>query len=532
MSKFRVLVSDPISEQGLAALRQAPEVELDIKTDLKPEELLSIIGDYDALLVRSQTKVTADVIQAGKRLRAIGRAGVGVDNIDVAAATSRGVIVINAPDGNTISTCEHTFAMMMAMARKIPQAHGVLKGGTWDRKSFVGVELRGKTLGILGFGRIGTEVAKRALAFGMRVLAFDPFLTEERAEAIGVAMASVDEIVETADFITVHTPLTKDTKHLLSTEQFARMKDGVRILNCARGGIIDEAALVEALRSGKVAAAALDVFEEEPPVNNPLLDFENVIVTPHLGASTAEAQINVAIDVAKELLHLLKGEPFRNAVNMPSLSAEAMKTVGPYLTLAEKLGTLVASLSGSQDPALKIEITYFGTLAEQNTDPLTRSVLKGLLAHHHGEEVNYVNAPFLADQNRIKVEEIKTSRHSVYANLLRVTLTTQRGSYSAAGTRIADLGSRIVQIDSFKVDLEPQGVLLLARNIDRPGMIGKVGTLLGERDINIGSMKVGRQETQGEALMVLAVDRAPDESTLRAMEQIDGILSVQDVVLS
>ncbi|MGZ6550876.1 MAG: hydroxyacid dehydrogenase, partial [Tumebacillaceae bacterium] len=286
MAKFRVLVSDPISEQGLGALLQSPDVEVDIRTDLEPDELQAIIGAYDGLLVRSQTKVTADLIRAGKKLRAIGRAGVGVDNIDVPAATRHGVIVVNAPDGNTISTCEHTFAMLMAMARKIPQAHGTLKAGTWDRKSFVGVELRGKTLGILGFGRIGTEVAKRAKAFGMEVLGYDSFLTRERAEAVDVRMCSVDEIVRGSDFITVHTPLIKETKHLLSREQFALMRDGVRILNCARGGIIDEKALLEALENGKVAAAALDVFEEEPPLGNPLLDHPHVVVTPHLGAST------------------------------------------------------------------------------------------------------------------------------------------------------------------------------------------------------------------------------------------------------
>ena len=530
MSKFRVLVSDPISEQGLGALNESPNVELDIRTDLSPEQLTEIIGNYDALLVRSQTKVTAEIIAAGKNLRAIGRAGVGVDNIDVAAATRHGVVVINAPDGNTMSTCEHTFAMLMAMARKIPQAHGKLKNGTWDRKSFVGVELNKKTLGVLGFGRIGTEVAKRAKAFNMKVLAYDPFLTRERAEAVGVTMATVDEIVEASDFITVHTPLTKDTKHLLSHDQFARMKDGVRLLNCARGGIIDEAALVAALESGKVAAAALDVFEEEPPLDNPLLKFDNVVVTPHLGASTQEAQINVAIDVAYELLNILEGRAFKNAVNLPSLSGEAMKQVGPYLLLAERLGTLVATLAG--DPVRKIEVTYTGHLAEGQTDPLTRSVLKGLLTHYHGEEVNFVNAPFLAEQYRVQVEEIKSSRHAVYANLLQVKLISESKSISVAGTLINEIvGPRIVLIDDFKVDLEPEGHLLLVKNMDRPGMIGQIGTLLGQAAINIGSMKVGSRN-EGEALMVLAVDKSPNEDTMAIIEKIDGIMEVKDVVLA
>ena len=529
MSKFRVLVSDPISEKGLGALNESPTVDLDIRTDLTPAQLVEIIGDYDALLVRSQTKVTAEIIAAGKKLKAIGRAGVGVDNIDVAAATQHGIVVINAPDGNTISTCEHTFAMMMSMARKIPQAHGKLKAGTWDRKSFVGVELSNKTLGVLGFGRIGAEVAKRAKAFNMKVMAFDPFLTRERAESVGVQMATVDEIVENADFITVHTPLTKDTKHLISHDQFARMKDGVRLLNCARGGIIDEQALVAALESGKVAGVALDVFEEEPPLGNPLLNFDNVVVTPHLGASTQEAQINVAIDVAFELLNILEGRAFKNAVNLPSLSGEAMKQVGPYLLLAERLGTLVASLGG--DPVRKIEVTYTGHLAEGQTEPLTRSVLKGLLSYYH-EEVNYVNAPLVAEQYRVQVEEVKSSRHAVYANLLQVRLITEKQSISAAGTLINEIvGPRIVLIDDFKVDLEPEGTLLLAKNMDQPGMIGQIGTVLGQAQINIASMKVGRR-IEREALMVLSVDKSPDEETIAAIAKIDGIMSVKDVVLS
>ncbi|TCP56002.1 D-3-phosphoglycerate dehydrogenase [Tumebacillus sp. BK434] len=530
MVKHRVLVSDPISEQGLAALLEAPEVEVDIRTDLTPEGLLEVIGGYDALLVRSQTQVTAEVLQAGVNLRAIGRAGVGVDNIDVAAATRQGVIVINAPDGNTISTCEHTFAMLLAMARKIPQAHGKLKGGAWDRKSFVGVELSGKTLGILGFGRIGTEVAKRALAFNMRVLAFDPFLTRERAEKVGVVMASVDEVVAAADFITVHTPLIKETKHLLSRDQFARMKPGVRILNCARGGIIDEAALIEALQRGKVAGAALDVFETEPAtLENPLLSFENVVVAPHLGASTEEAQINVAIDVGRELLQLLRDRPFKNAVNLPSLSDEAMRTISPYLELAEKAGRLAAALA--EGPVQKIEMTYAGKLADKQTDPLTRSILKGLLGYHHGEEVNYVNAPYLAEQHRIRLTETKTTRHDLYADLLQVTVQTDQGDVTIAGTLIADLGPRIVQINDFKVDLAPEGTLLMTEHLDQPGMIGKVGTLLGRADINIAAMQVARRSQGGMALMILAVDKMLDAETFEAIQYVNGIRRVREVTV-
>ncbi len=530
MANFRVLVSDPISEQGLASLLEAEEVTVDIRTDLTPDTLLQVIGNYDALLVRSQTKVTAEVIQAGVNLRAIGRAGVGVDNIDVTAATQRGVIVINAPDGNTISTCEHTFAMLLSLARKIPQAHGRLKAGDWDRKSFVGVELNGKTLGILGFGRIGSEVAKRALAFNMRVLAYDPFLTRERAEKLGVIMSSIEEIVEGADFITVHTPLIKETKHLLSSEQFARMKPGVRVLNCARGGIIDEAALVEAVQSGKVAGAALDVFEVEPAtLANRLVQLDEVIITPHLGASTEEAQINVAIDVGRELLHILRDQPFKNAVNLPSLSDEAMRTISPYVTLAEKAGRLAASLATGS--IQKIEMIYAGKLADKQTDPLTRSILKGLLGYHHGEEVNYVNAPFLAEQHRIRLTETKTSRHDLYADLLQVNVHTETSSVTIAGTLIADLGPRIVQIDDFKVDLAPEGTLLMTEHLDQPGMIGKVGTLLGGANVNIASMQVARRQVGGLALMILTVDKVLDADTLARIESIEGIHRVREVTI-
>ncbi|HHY67102.1 MAG TPA: phosphoglycerate dehydrogenase, partial [Alicyclobacillus sp.] len=357
---FKILVSDAISEEGLKKLMDAPDVQVDIRPGLPPEELKALIGEYDALLVRSQTKVTADLLAGARNLKAVGRAGVGVDNIDIEAATRRGIIVVNAPDGNTISTAEHTFAMLMALARNIPQAYASIQSGKWDRKSFVGVELRGKTLGIVGLGRIGTEVAKRAMAFGMTVLAYDPFLTRERADQLGVESVSVDDICRRADFITVHTPLTKETRHMISGPQFALMKKGVRILNCARGGIIDEKALLAALEDGTVGGAALDVFEEEPPKNNPLLASKRVIATPHLGASTVEAQINVAIDVGEEILNILHNRPFKNAVNLPSLPAEVMRAVQPYLTLGEKLGQLISQIAAGRLSA--IEVTYGGAV--------------------------------------------------------------------------------------------------------------------------------------------------------------------------
>ncbi|MDI3256196.1 MAG: phosphoglycerate dehydrogenase [Kyrpidia sp.] len=526
---FKILVSDPISEEGLKQLMEAPDVQVDIRPGLPPEELRQIIDEYDALLVRSQTKVTAGLLEGARRLKAIGRAGVGVDNIDVEAATRRGIIVVNAPDGNTISTAEHTFAMLMSLARNIPQAHISIKSGKWDRKSFVGVELRGKTLGILGLGRIGTEVAKRAGAFGMTVLAYDPFLTAERADKLGIESVSVEEVCRRSDFITVHTPLTKETRHLIGAAQFALMKPGVRILNCARGGIIDERALFAAIENGTVAGAALDVFEEEPPKENPLLASDRVIATPHLGASTVEAQINVAIDVGEEILNILRDRPFKNAVNLPSLPADVMRAVQPYLTLGEKLGQLVSQLVAGR--LSSIEIAYGGSVAEREVAPVSRTILKGILAYHHGDEVNFVNAPFIAETLGIAVTETKTGKHRVFNDWISVNLTTDQGTHSAAGTLFNGLGPRIVQIDGYSVDIPPQGTLLITRHIDQPGIIGQVGSLLGAAGVNIAAMQVGRREIGGQAVMVLAVDKPVDAETLGGICRVPGILEVRDVLL-
>jgi D-3-phosphoglycerate dehydrogenase len=363
---FKVLVTDPISDLGLQQLNEADDVVVDKKTGLKEDELAAIIGDYDALLVRSQTKVTDRIMEAGKKLKVIGRAGVGVDNIDLEAATKRGIVVINAPDGNTIATCELTFAMMMSTARQIPQAYKKTVSGEWDRKSFVGVELRAKVLGIIGMGRIGSEVAKRAKVFGMEVIGYDPFLTQDRAEKMGVKLGSVNEIAKQADFITVHTPLTPETRHIIGKAQFAMMKKGVRIINCARGGIVDEVALVDAINQGIVAGAAFDVYEEEPPAaDHPFLNHPQIIVTPHLGASTIEAQENVAIDVSEEVLHILRNEPFKNAVNMPPVPANVLSVLQPYFHLGEKLGRFVGKLTESA--VEEIIVNYAGDLSEYLT---------------------------------------------------------------------------------------------------------------------------------------------------------------------
>ncbi|GIP25553.1 D-3-phosphoglycerate dehydrogenase [Paenibacillus sp. J23TS9] len=511
---FKVLVSDPISDLGIQQLMDAADVLVEKKTGLGEDELVAIIGEYDALLVRSQTRVTEKIMEAGTNLKVVGRAGVGVDNIDLEAATKRGIIVINAPDGNTITTCEHTFAMMMALARHIPQAYAKTVGGVWDRKSFLGVELRNKTLGVMGMGRIGSEVAKRAKAFGMNILAFDPFLTQERAEKMEVKLASVDDIVRNADFMTVHTPLTPETHHMISRPQFEVMKKGMRIVNCARGGIIDETALVEAINEGIVAGAAFDVFESEPPEkDHPFLTNPKIIVTPHLGASTVEAQENVAIDVSEEVLHILRNEPFKNAVNMPPVAASVMSRLQPYFSIGEKLGSFAAQ--AANQAVNEIHVDYAGDLSDVDTLPLTRYIVKGVLAHHLGSEVNIVNCMHLAKLRDINVVVTQASKSKGFTNLLTVTLKTQNNEETlVAGTLLNGYGERIVQIDKFPVDMAPEGHQILISHNDKPGIIGSVGTLLGQNDVNIASMQVGRKIIGGAAIMILSVDKAVQKDVL------------------
>lgn len=526
---FKVLVSDPISDFGIQLLMDAPDVTVDKKPGLSEDELIGVIGEYDALLVRSQTKVTPRIMQAAKKLKVIGRAGVGVDNIDLDAATKSGIIVINAPDGNTITTCEHAFAMMMALARHIPQAYVKTIQGTWDRKSFVGVELRNKTLGVLGMGRIGSEVAKRAKAFGMEIIGFDPFMTEERAEKIGVKLGTVDEIIRLADFLTVHTPLTAETKHMIARPQFEVMKKGMRIVNCARGGIIDELALVEAIDEGIVAGAAFDVFEAEPPqADHPFLTHPKIIVTPHLGASTIEAQENVAIDVSEQVLHILREEPFKNAVNMPPVPATVMNKIQPYFGLAEKLGYFTAQMS--KGPLLEIVVNYSGDLAEVDTQPITRYIVKGVLRQHLGSDVNVVNSMHLAKVRDINIIVQQSSVAKGFTNLLSVTLRTNEEERHVAGTLLNGYGERIVQIDKYPVDVAPEGHLLLVKHNDKPGLIGSVGTLLGDNGINIATMQVGRKIVGGSAIMVLSVDKIVTAEVIQALKNIPDLNKAKEIV--
>jgi len=518
-----VLVADPISEEGLALLRQQVGIQVDVRPGLTPAELVDCIGQYDGLIVRSATRVTAEVIAAASRLRVIGRAGVGVDNIDVDAATRKGIVVINAPEGNTIATAEHTIAMMFALARWIPQAHAaVSRDRQWDRQRFMGMQVQGKVLGVIGLGRIGSQVARRALALGMEVLAYDPYISSERAKELGVELADVDDICRRAHVITVHTPLTRATENLIGRRQFELMQPGVRIINCARGGIIDEEALYEALEEGKVAGAALDVFRHEPPWDSPLVGHPRVVVTPHLGASTAESQIHVAVDVAAQLVRALRGQPVRNAVNLPALSPEEMEKLAPFLDLAERLGRLYTELVGGGHR--RLEIVYSGQLAEMDCAPLTRAVLKGMLDPILHEAVNYVNAPLVARERGIQVAETRQGDAGDYQSLITLRGTNgHTGDRTVAGTLTGRNVPTLVGIDGYRVNVDTSGYLLVARNVDRPGMIGRVGTLLGESAINIAFMQVGRKEVGGHAVMVLGVDDPIPGPVLQQLEQMEDL---------
>lgn len=527
---FKVLVSDPISDMGIQQLHDADDVTVDKNTGLTEEEIIKIIGDYDALLVRSQTKVTEKIMQAGKNLKVIGRAGVGVDNIDLNAATGRGIVVINAPDGNTISTCEHTFAMMISLARHIPQAYKKTIGGEWDRKSFLGVELRNKTLGVIGMGRIGSEVARRAKAFGMEIIAYDPFLTEDRAEKLGVTLGSVDDVSSKADFITVHTPLTNETKHIIAKPQFELMKQGVRIINCARGGIIDEKALIEAVDQGIVAGAAFDVFESEPPAaDHPFLNNPKIIVTPHLGASTIEAQENVAVDVSEEVLHILRNQPFKNAVNMPPVAPSVMNKLQPYFVLAEKMGSFLAQMT--EGAVQEININFSGELSDVDTAPLTRQIVKGVLSYHLGSEVNIVNSMHLAKSREINIVRQKSSATKGFTNLITLTLKSTQEEKVIAGTLLNGYGARIVQLNQYPVDVSPEGNILVVSHNDKPGIVGRLGSLLGQNNVNIATMQVGRKIIGGAAIMILTVDKPVEKQVLIDLTGIQEIMSVKEIIL-
>jgi len=516
---MKVLVCDPISQTGIDFLKQQDGLEVIVLDRRHSEaELLPLVGDISAMAVRSETKVTKAVLKAAPNLKIVGRAGVGVDNIDIEAATQNGVIVMNTPGGNTIATCELTFSMMMSLARNIPQAHGSMVAGEWNRKAFKGVELYGKTLAVLGMGRIGGEVTRRAVAFGMRVLAFDPYITPSRAKALQVELSSLDDIYAAADFITVHMPLTDETRGMLSKDTFAKMKPSVRLLNCARGGIVNEANLTEALQAGQIAGAALDVYEAEPlAADSPLRNCPNLILTPHLGASTAEAQDNVGIEVAQGIADYLLRGSLMNSINMPSLDAQTSTKVQPYLRLGERMGLLLSRLG--QAGTERLVITYGGLATELPGDPIARAIIKGFLGAAMGEEVNLVNVRAMAKERGLVVEEIKSSEQVDFKEWLHIRAWAGDEKVSVGGSFFGlAQHPRIVRLNSQSVEIVPEGILFMMTNKDRPGIVGHLGSVLGKHGVNIANMSLGRDCEGGEALTVLNIDSVPSAECLAELE--------------
>ena len=530
MSAPKVLIADSIAQRGIDELSAGAALDVTVRTGLTEAELVRFVPEFSALIVRSQTKVTAAILQAGTHLRVVGRAGVGVDNVDIETATRRGVIVMNTPGGNTISTAEHAFSLLLSVARKIPQAHANLQSGQWDRKRFEGTELYNKTLGIIGMGRIGSELSRRAIAFGMRVLAYDPYLSTSRARSLQVELIEeLDDLLPLADFLTLHTPLTSETHHLLDATRLTKTKRGVRLINCARGGLIDEHALCAALASGQVAGAALDVFESEPlPPDSPLRGISNLILTPHLGASTVEAQESVGIEIAQAIRAALLEGTIRNAINMPSLDAKTLAIVGPHLRFGEKLGRFLSQISPKRIESL--HINYSGKVNEVDTTAITRSILKGFLHLAGGDDVNEVNAPAFAETLGIKVTESRLSAPGDYTDLLELSAEGEGRSLSVAG---AFFGAtpRIVGINRRPVEARPHGVVLVLENTDRPGMVGRIGTLLGAHGVNIATMSLSRNQAGGRALTVLNLDTTPPAEVLAEIQASDDIHSAQVVEL-
>ncbi|MEN6357788.1 MAG: phosphoglycerate dehydrogenase [Armatimonadota bacterium] len=524
----KVLVSDKLAKEGIDILKQVADV--DVNTGLSEDELCKIIGEYDGLVIRSGTTVTAKILESAKKLKIIGRAGVGVDNVDVPVATEKGVIVVNSPGGNTIAAAELTVAMLLALSRNIPQAYCSMSGKEWNRSKYVGNEVYKKTLGILGLGKIGQEVAKRCRSFGMQVIAYDPFISAEAAESLGAELVELNDCLKRSDYITLHLPKNKDTLGMIGTKQFEMMKDGVRIINCARGGIIDDAALAEALKSGKCSGAALDVYVSEPPdFSNELFSMPNVVTTPHLGASTKEAQTNVAIDVAEQIVDVFQGRSARSAVNMPALSAEVLAAVAPFLPLAEKMASLVSQTVEGRPS--QITIKYGGEIASYEVGPVTRSVLVGLLRPAMGEGVNSVNAPLMAKTRGLDVVESKSPEGGDYSSLLTISIKTDKGEYDVSGTLFGAKDMRVVKMGGYPMDLIPEGHVLVSMHTDKPGVIGNVGTVLGNEGINIASMFVGRKTAGQTAIMVLNVDSEIPASVLEKIMKIEGIETAKQVTL-
>jgi D-3-phosphoglycerate dehydrogenase / 2-oxoglutarate reductase len=526
----KVFIADPISEKGIEEFRRDNLLDVEVQPGLSESEVKAAVADAAALIVRSQTKVTAQIINAAKKLRVIGRAGVGVDNVDVETATRRGVVVLNAPGANTISTAEHTFSLLLSLGRNIARADATVKAGTWDRKNLEGVELYNKTLGVIGMGRIGSELSRRAIAFGMRVVAFDPYLSVSRARSLQVELVEdLDELLPLADFISLHTPLTTETHHILNAERLAKTKRGVRIINCARGGLIDEPALANAISNGHVAGAALDVFETEPlPADSPLRKISKLVLTPHLGASTAEAQESVGIEIAQSIRAALLEGTIRNAVNMPTLDAKTLALIGPHLRFGEKLGRFLSQLAPRRVDFLNIN--YSGKVNEVDTTAITRAVLKGFLQSAGGNEVNEVNAPAFAESLGLKITETRLSAPGDYSDMLELSASAEGKDISVGGAFFG-ITPRIVSINTRPVEARPHGVILVLENTDRPGMVGRIGTLLGEHGVNIATMSLSRNQAGGTALTVLNLDSAPDAELLDEIRGSEDIRSARVIEL-
>ncbi|MGA1795206.1 MAG: phosphoglycerate dehydrogenase [bacterium] len=527
---MKVLVSDKLSPKGVKVFEETEGIQVDVKTGMTPEELIACIPEYDALVVRSATKVTPQVIEAAKNLKVIGRAGSGVDNIDLPAATKHGIVVMNTPGGNTITTAEHAVSMLLALCRHIPQADASMKQKKWEKKKFMGTEYFGKTLGVLGLGKIGTEVAKRARGLMMKVIAYDPFISADAAQRLEVELVGMEDLFRRADFITVHTPKSPETMNLINAKTIALMKDGVKIVNCARGGIVNEQDLADAVKKGKVSGAALDVFSQEPPAeDNPLLGLPQVIMTPHLGASTEEAQDKVAVDIAYQIVDMLKNSTVCNAVNAPCVAKEVLANIKPYITLAERMGSIACQIAeGRMNEFL---VSYSGEVLNNDLAPITMAAIKGLLSPILHEEVNDVNAMLVAKDRGIKVDEIKESVTGAYSSLVSITLVTDKGKASIAGTLFNRIEPRIVEMNGFDIEIVPAENMLVFSNIDKPGLIGSIGMTLGEYHVNIAGMQFGRAKPGGDAVSVLSVDSRVSEELLTVLGKLPNVVSVKSVRL-
>ncbi len=522
---MKVLVSDNLGDVGIKMFQDEPGIDVDVKTGLAPDELKSIIGDYQALVIRSATKVTEELLEAAKSLKVVGRAGIGLDNVDIPAATKRGVIVMNTPTGNVITTAEHTIAMMMALTRNIPWGTATLKQGLWEKKKLQGREVFNKVLGVIGFGKIGSIVADRARGLKMQVIVHDSYVTPEQIERAGFEPVSLDELYRRSDFITLHVPKLKDTIGLLNKAAFAQMKDGVMIINCARGGIVDESDLNDALRSGRVAGAALDVFETEPPGVCPLFEIDRVICTPHLGASTLEAQTNVAVQVAEQIIAYLKNGTIINAVNVPAVSGELLEKIGPLLTLTDRMGCLLAQLATG--PVKEVVIEYAGDFQDLDLSPVTTAVLKGLLTPMIKDDVNFVNAEVLAKERGLKVTATTVAESDEYTNLITVRAHYDGGKSKVAGTIFGQKDPRLVNINNFRLELHPLGRFILIHNHDKPGAIGSIGTLLGDHKINISKMRVGQEEGGDKTMIFLRTDDPISDDIMAKLADLPLIISVR-----